>query len=177
MIYRVYSTLPTFKSLAFKPGLNILVADKTAQSTDRQTRNRAGKSSLVEIVHFLLGGECRRDSIFRNAALKEHRFGLEFELAGQKVAVERGGNEPSKIFVVSGASDGWRICPARDSLLEAAHLPNANWRTLLGELTFGLRCAGQEMQDKFRPSFRSLFSYFARRESEGGFRDPQRQSE
>lgn len=55
MILAIESTLATFKPLTFHQGLNILLSDKSAVSTDKQTRNSAGKTSFIEIVHFLLG--------------------------------------------------------------------------------------------------------------------------
>ena len=67
MIRRVYSDLPKFKNLTFKEGFNVLLAEKSVGATDKQTRNRAGKSSLLDIIHFLSGSKCDKDSIFRNA--------------------------------------------------------------------------------------------------------------
>jgi uncharacterized protein YydD (DUF2326 family) len=70
MIHRIYSDLPTFKSLAFREGLNVLLAQKSPGATERQTRNRAGKTSLVEVIHFLLGSSAGPDSLFRIPELK-----------------------------------------------------------------------------------------------------------
>ena len=58
MIHRIPSSLPTFKTLEFRPGLTLLLADKSPGATDRQTRNSAGKSSVIEIIHFVLGARC-----------------------------------------------------------------------------------------------------------------------
>jgi len=49
MIRKISSSLSSFKELEFHNGLNVLIAKKESGATDRQTRNRAGKSSLIEI--------------------------------------------------------------------------------------------------------------------------------
>ena len=40
MIQSISSSLVSFKSLDFKPGLNVLIAKKESGASDRQTRNR-----------------------------------------------------------------------------------------------------------------------------------------
>ena len=45
MIHNLFSTLPTFKNLGdLKPGLNVVLAQKTEGASSKQTRNRAGKT-------------------------------------------------------------------------------------------------------------------------------------
>lgn len=110
MIRRIYSNLPTFKDLKLRPGLNVLLADKSRGATDKQTRNGAGKSSFLEVLHFLLGSDCKPDSIFRNPALADAVFGMELELAGSFVRVERRGAKPSPI-TVAGDFTVWPIEP------------------------------------------------------------------
>lgn len=166
MIHRIYSDLPSFKELIFRDGLNVLLAEKTPQSGSRQTRNRAGKSSTVEIVHFLLGSSARPDTIFRSDALKPHMFGMDFDLGGQRVTVERTGTHPSTV-VVEGGLSLWPALhfPNKDN----ATIKNADWRVVLGHMLFGLPVLGDEAAEKGCPSVRSLFSYFARRDRDGGF--------
>ena len=160
MIRRVYSDLQKFKTLTFKPGFNVLLADKSPGATDRHTRNRAGKSSLLEILHFLLGGKCDKDSLFKAPALQDAMFGMEFELAGRFVRVERTGVKPTPV-VVEGEYSHWPIPPATRE--DGQHLSNENWKVVLGSLMFGLG----EFPDSWSPSFRSLVSYFVRRERAG----------
>ncbi len=57
MIVSIESSLKTFKAVTFHSGLNVLLSDRTADSTDKQTRNSAGKTSLIEVIHFLLGAD------------------------------------------------------------------------------------------------------------------------
>src|ERR1700686_5171462 len=102
MILSIESSLATFKPVELHEGLNILLADKLPQSTDKQTRNSAGKTSFLEIIHFLHGSECNSDSLFRKQELIEHFFRGTFSIQGSRFQVERTGADPSKIFVIEG---------------------------------------------------------------------------
>lgn len=168
MIRRIESDLPKFKNLAFKPGLNILLAEKSEGATDRQTRNRAGKTSAVEIVHFLLGSSCKPDSVFRTS-LEGASFLMEFDLAGSPVKVERTGKKPSQL-IVNGDFSRWPVAPTTRRGLET--LSNEDWKVVLGSLMFGLPSTDQA----WAPNYRQVFAYFARRERAGGFLVPTRQS-
>ena len=169
MIRRIYSDLPKFKNITFKTGLNVLLADKSAEATDKHTRNRAGKSSLLDILHLLLGSQCDKDSIFRGDALREATFGMEFDLGGVFARVERSGSRPSSV-VVDGDSTRWPIPPTTKE--NTSLLTNDNWKTVLGKLMFGL----DEFNEPWSPSFRSLIGYFVRRDREGGMDQPMMQS-
>lgn len=169
MIRRLYSDLTTFKNLSFHDGLNVLLAEKSEGATDRQTRNRAGKSSMVRLVHFLLGSKADKDSFFRNPSLENFTFGMEFDLGGAFARVERAGSSPSPL-TVAGNFANW---PAPPKPKDGEHaISNENWKIVLGSLMFGL----EEQEDAWTPSFRSLISYFARRERSGGFHQPMQQS-
>lgn len=163
MIYRIFSSLPTFKELEFHSSLNILLAQKQTGATNKQTRNRAGKTSLIEIIHFLTGGDARKDSIFRSEALINETFGITFDLGGQRVTAERSGKDKSKLHV-EGAS----------FLNGKTYLSNTEWTTLLGEKMFGLYNVSNN--ERRVPSFRSLFSYFVRRQHSEAFTTPEKQA-
>src|ERR1700729_3422147 len=111
MIHRIYSTLTSFKELRFSAGLNVLLADKSDKSTSKHTRNGAGKSSVLEIIHFLTAADASEDSIFRTPALAGSRFGMEFDLGGRTVGVERSGGSPSEFVIASGDTSGWPVQP------------------------------------------------------------------
>jgi uncharacterized protein YydD (DUF2326 family) len=156
MIYRIFSDLPTFKALEFHRGLNVLLADKGPEATDRQTRNGAGKTSLVELIHFLLGARGDARSLFCAEPLKQATFSMEFDLHGARTLVHRAGIQPSRIQVERTAA--------------SSTLSNEEWRALLGGEMFSLPRV--DAAGSAAPSFRSLFAYFARREMDGGFRSP-----
>ena len=163
MIHRIYSSLATFKALEFKSGLNVLIAQKEAGATDKQTRNRAGKTSLIEIVHFLTGSNAGKDSLFRSDALVNASFGMAFDLGGEKLRVERSGHQKSKIHL-----EGDSFAKGKTSL------SNSEWVELLGEKMFGLHEVPE--YDGSIPTFRSLFAYFVRRQLSGAFTTPEKQA-
>ncbi len=84
MILAVSSSIKTFKTVRFRRGLNVLLSDMTDGSTEGHTRNSAGKSSLVEIVHFMLGGEAdKKTSLFKAAGIAEHSFTAVLRIRGR----------------------------------------------------------------------------------------------
>ena len=162
MIHNLFSTLPTFKNLGdLKPGLNVLLAQKTEGSTSKQTRNRAGKTSFIEAIHFLTGSEAGPDSIFRTPELAEYTFGMDFDLKDARTVIERSGSAKAKIYVTTP--------PAAKRKLSATY-----WVTFLGEEMFGL--SSLEAAGSKPPSFRSLFAYFVRRQMSGAFTTPEKQA-
>ncbi len=162
MIHHLFSTLPTFKNLGdLKPGLNVLLAQKTEGASSKQTRNRAGKTSFIETVHFLTGSEAGPDSIFRTPELAEYTFGMDFDLKDTRTVVERSGSVKAKIYATTPP--------------EAKHkLSATDWVTFLGEEMFGL--SSLEAAGSKPPSFRSLFAYFVRRQMSGAFTTPEKQA-
>jgi len=163
MIYSIFSSLPSFKELEFKTGLNVLIAQKESGASDKQTRNRAGKTSLIEIIHFLTGADAGKDSLFRLEALADLSFGMKFDLGGEKAVARRSGTEKSKVHV-----DGGSFLQGKSSL------SNSEWVQALGDQMFGL--------DKLPvvtgrvPTFRSLLAYFVRRQLGGAFTTPEKQA-
>lgn len=184
MIYRIDSKLTSFKKLDFRPGLNLLISDKSKGATERQTRNGAGKSSLTELIHFLTGGSADKDSIFRSEALNKYIFSLEFDLGNARILTERSGQKfgTTDLTLIEGNMSKWPLLPRAKMLFnnhEEFEVTTSAWKDILGELLFGIDDAeDDELQNtKFGPSFRSLFSYFVRRDGAGGFVNPFKQAE
>ena len=169
MIRILSSDISTFKNLKFNEGLNILLADKSDKATDRQTRNAAGKTSFVELVHFLLGADAKKDGLLKAAALQDASFSLQLDVAGVTYDVSRNVAKPSTLQI-NGDVSGWPIKPKYDEKLGLFLVPNKQWKQVLGAKWFGLDEFDDEDSEKsFKPSFRSLISYFARRQLDGGF--------
>jgi uncharacterized protein YydD (DUF2326 family) len=163
MIHRIFSSVSSFKELKFHAGLNVLIAEKEVGATDKQTRNRAGKTSLIEIIHFLTGADAGKDSLFRSEALGKETFGFDLDISGEKVSARRSGKDKSKVQV-EGAG----------FLNGKTPLSNSAWTALLGERMFGL----DNLPENYgrAPTFRSLFAYFVRRQHSGAFTTPEKQA-
>ncbi len=176
MIHGIGSDLASFKPLTFGPGLNIVLADKSEGATDRQSRNGAGKTSFVELVHFLFGSNADKDSIFRSSELAPWSFEARVDVGGALVDVARSGTKPSRIRL-RGDTSAWPLQPSLDAKSGDLVFSNEQWRTLLGAVLFGLSNGDEnDERPRFRPTFRSLFSYFARRQNSGGLLSPTQQS-
>jgi len=179
MIVAIESSLPSFKAVHFHEGLNVLLADTLPTSTEKQSRNSAGKTSLLEIIHFLHGSDCDPDSIFRNKALIKHSFTCRLLLGRESFVVERSGSDPSKIFLQAGPKDRDELPTRIDKASGRTYTSNVSWRLFLGHTMFGLpaKLEGTAYDESFTPTFRSMFGYFVRRRESGGFIEPERQAE
>jgi len=152
MIYRVCSTLPSFKTLEFRPGLNILLSKKTETKTPQQTRNKTGKTSFVKIIHFLLGERIDDKSIFKLPALANFYFDMELDLGANLVKIARSGQTSRDIFYSEQV--GLFGFPVSEKI------SLAKLQRYLGDAFFKL--AEIEEIDNYRPNIKSLLSYFAR---------------
>ncbi len=179
MILSIGSSLETFKRVEFREGFNVLLSDRQPGASDKQTRNSVGKTSLVEIIHFLLGAECSKKSLFRTDELIEHSFSGAFDFGGGKLAVERSGSAPAQIFLLSEFDERNDLPIKIDKQSGRPYLSNKNWKVFLGHILFGLPAdqSGTIYEESFTPSFRSMISYFIRRQNSGAFISPERQVE
>lgn len=178
MILSVASTLSSFKPLTFGPGLNVLLSTRAEGSGDKKTRNSAGKTSFVELVHFLLGADCDRDDLFRKKELIEHTFEGKFRIAGHEITVGRSGSNPARIFIEPEIAARLGIPTKVDKSTGAVTTSNAEWLQYLGHSMFGLPAIlkSSPYAESYTPSFRPLFSYFVRRDGSGAFTAPQLQA-
>ncbi|MEI2358991.1 ABC-three component system protein [Priestia megaterium] len=167
MIKAIYANKSSFKRVDLKEGLNIILADKTEQSTVKDSRNGAGKSTLIEIIHFCLGASLRNGESIRVDGLKEWIFFMDLIIQGEEITVSREIADPRKIYL-KGNVDNLNIQYKTNDKNEKYILVK-EWTTSLGYLMFGLTPEEQEL--KYSPSFRGLISYFVRRKK-GAFLNP-----
>lgn len=176
MIHQIRSSLASFKTVTMRPGFNVLLAQRRPGARESETRNSVGKSSLIQLVHFLLGERAEADSLFRRPVLDAESFEMDFDLDGARATVSRTGARRDAVRV-----QGWKptvkgLPWLQPQMFHDYTLKNDAWCELLGMAMFGLPAVTEE-SEKYHPSFRMLFGYFARRERDGGFFDPFRHAE
>ncbi|MGP9651510.1 ABC-three component system protein [Glutamicibacter sp. AOP38-B1-38] len=162
MLGKITSQIPEFKTVTFQRGFNILIAEKSNESSDTDSRNGAGKSSLIEILHFTLGLSRLTDSVLRKEALKNYSFTLTLDWNSKvpQVSVTRSLTKRNQIVSTPNAIDAGQHVGAMGSAT------NREWTEAIGRdlFSFPLNHAGL--------SARGLVSLYVRRDSQKGFNDP-----
>lgn len=166
MLRRLSANDARFKSLSFHSGLNILVAETTHSSADTDSRNSAGKSSVVELLHFLLGGNADKDSLAAHPQLRQTTFSLHLDWPGlpDGLVVERSGTSPAAVRL-----DPPLAVSSQDQLLMGnEEIRLSEWQELIERHLFQLP------PDHPGVSGRSLFGFLMRRDSSHAFNEPTR---
>jgi uncharacterized protein YydD (DUF2326 family) len=178
MIKSITSSIPTFKTLTFGKGLNILLADLTEKSTDKQTRNSAGKTSMIEIMHFLMGSDADKGSLFKKFSEADYSFTAVFEIFGHDVAVTRKTSNVKKILIEKERAKLLGLEVKRDEASGVEFVSVETWKDFLGQAWFKLPMErkGTAFEGSYSPTFRSLIGYFARRRRAGGYSSIQKQN-
>jgi uncharacterized protein YydD (DUF2326 family) len=158
MLHRLAADDPRFRTVEFRPGLNILAAQSTEQSTVTDSRNGLGTSSMVELLHFLLGGQAKPSDLVRCDALRNWTFTL--ELTGhpetdEVLTVKRTGADPSTVWL-----------QASPTAPDGRGLRLADWQRRIEADLFGLAEPHPGL------SGRMLLSFLIRRASSHGFNSP-----
>ena len=163
MIHSITCDKSSFKNIEFKPGFNVILAERTKESTQKDSRNGLGKSTLVEIIHFCLGGN--KGVTLSKPALDNWTFTMDVDLAGKRYSVTRNTSNTNKI-IINGDCNDWPIKPENDKKTGEQIIPVRDWNRLLGVLIFGLQTSYGDF--KYAPTFRSLISYFIRKNGQSG---------
>lgn len=168
MIIRLSSDIPTFREVTFKAGFNVVLADKTESSTDKDTTNGAGKSLLLDLIDFCLGATYRDTRRFARPELAGFTFSLDLLLGGAKVTASRKTDAYDHVLVTILDDDHRRrVFP--DALLPEQSIGIDQWRELLGKMQFGLSPSSGKAHGL--PSYRQLLSFFIRTGQEA-YSDP-----
>ncbi len=159
---------PLFKEVEFEDGLNLIIADMHKKSSDKDSRNGAGKSSLIEIVDFCLGASGVKDKGLLRKELENWTFTLELILNGKPCFVSRNTTDSARVYLEGDFTD-WIIQPSYNKKDDIYILKIRDWIAVLGNLFFDLQ--PEESNETYAPSFRSLIGHFIRYGNEA-FLDP-----
>lgn len=164
MIHWVDADQPGFKRVEFDPGFNVVLAERTKESTEKDSRNGLGKSLLLDIIHFCLASSPGTGDTLRQAPLEGWKFSLELDIRGDRIIVSRKTTDIAKIWL-TGNTAGWPISTKVDPETGEQFLLRDEWARLLGWAFFDLNPG--KPKTKYPLSFRALISYFIRREQSG----------
>ncbi len=168
MIKAVRCDKPSFREVRFKPGFNIILAERVGEATDKDSRNGLGKTTLIEIVHFCLGASAKKNEGLRVKELENWTFILDISFKGKDYSIYRNTLDYSKVKI-EGDVSGWPVQPVYDADEKKYILSVKEWNVLAGYLVFGLPT--ETAEKKYSPTFRSSISYFMRR-GVGAFQSP-----
>lgn len=165
MIYSISADKATFNTVEFTPGFNLILAERTIESTGKDSRNGLGKSTLIEIIHFCLGGN--KGETLSKPEMDDWTFTIDIDIANKRFNVSRNTStkKQSKVVVVGDKSE-WPIQPVYDKNLETLAFSKNDWNKLLGLFLFNLPLDNNDF--KYQPTFRSLISYFIRKDGHSG---------
>ena len=152
MIIELTCDLESFKSLHFRSGLNILLAERHESSGRRDTRNGTGKTSFIELVHYLLSERRNPNDDFHKPELVGTEFACKFS---------DGVNE----FTISRKSG-----PSDEARRDGEPIAPTSLRADLALEWFAL--TAEDTSASYSPKFGALLSYFIRKERNGGFTSP-----
>lgn len=159
MITAVRSNKASFKAVSFVPGFNVVLADRTKDSTKKDTRNGLGKSTLIEIMQFCLGSDAAKSGLIKEP-LTGWSFSLDLRIGDSPFSFTRHVDSPKKVIIYGDISK-WPIKPQRNKKTGAKEMSIRDFNEALGYLMFGLLL--DEDVIRYKPAFRGLISYFARR--------------
>ncbi|WP_228943340.1 ABC-three component system protein [Nocardioides sp. Leaf374] len=129
-LHRLSANDSRFKTIDFRPGLNLLVADRQQGSTTGDSRNGTGKTSLALLLRYMLGGNLAKQ--FKVPELENWDFSLELELpapgGSERVRVTRPIKPRTQVEI-----SGWSVLGTNRRTIHVSE-----WRDLLGEHVFNL---------------------------------------
>ncbi|GAH38142.1 unnamed protein product [marine sediment metagenome] len=127
MIKAIRSDHPSFRTVKFKEGYNIILADRTKDSSKKDSRNGLGKTTLIEIIHFCLGSSLRKGSTLACKELDNWTFILDLTLDNKEFSIYRNTSNPSKVKI-EGDFSGWVIKPEYE--MDGNYMKVSDWNNI-----------------------------------------------
>lgn len=145
-LHKLGSSDSRFRTLVFQDGMNILLADRTSESTMGESRNGAGKTSFVKLLRYLLGSSL--DASLKNVDLRDHTFNASIIVGDSPTMIERP-ISPMTTITVDGFSRRVEEWKARLGT-EAFSLPPEVAKPTMGQL------AGQLVRTYFQDAIKTF---------------------
>ncbi|MBG6059968.1 uncharacterized protein YydD (DUF2326 family) [Cryobacterium sp. MP_M5] len=157
MFIRLSANRDEFKTIEFKPGFNAIVADRASDSTEQDSRNARGKSTMLMLLNYALAGSLHPS--LAPLADDGWEISLTLEMFGGEITVTRPLLRGTKLRV-SAQGDARS---AIDPWLVEGQIAVADWKEVLGLSLFRLEPSEQEITGGL--SVRTLLSYVIRSET------------
>jgi uncharacterized protein YydD (DUF2326 family) len=179
VIFEVSSDFASFKTVNFRRGLNVLLADLSPETTERHTRNSAASRVWSRSFIFFSGSDVDKGSLFKVEEIATHSFSGVFGIGKRVVRVLRSCAKPKRIVLSAKHARRLKLHLTRDAETGECYLAVDQWREFLGAVWFGLpqERHGTDFDVKRAPTFRMLFGYFARRSRDHGYSHVDRYAE
>ncbi|MFD4557565.1 ABC-three component system protein [Streptomyces sp. NPDC058469] len=171
MLRRLSADNERFKTVTFQSGLNLVVAEATAVSRSTDSRNGSGKSSMIELLHFLLGARADNKHLAARKELRQTTFtlGLDWPGLSQELSVSRSGTDVKHVTLRPPLLDQPELSGSSNRSLfgadEGQKIPLAEWQALIEKGLFGLTGEHPGV------SGRALLSFLIRRVGDHGFNE------
>ncbi len=166
MIHAIAASGDSFKPVEFTDGFNVVLAERTEDASDRDSRNGSGKTSLVEILHFCLGAKLA--STLAESALDGWTFSTRLDLNETAATVSRNTARPNRVRI-DPVNAAWHLQERLDEETGERYFTIDDWKEALGDIYFGL--PRELLEETYTPTARTLLPYFARR-GRDAFSDP-----
>lgn len=154
MLVSLSANRAEFRPITFQPGFNSVVAERAPDSTDQDSRNARGKSTLLSILNYVLGGTF--DKKMQPLADDGWEFTLELELFGGTIRATRALAAGKKLSVAGTGAATEIIAP----YLVEGQIGVEDWKDLLGLGLFRLEPSEEKISGGI--SVRTLLSYVIR---------------
>lgn len=154
MFKRLSANRDEFTPINFKPGFNAMIAERAQDSTEQDSRNARGKSTLLMLMNYVLAGNLNRSLL--PLAEDKWEITLTLEMFGGTVTATRALANGRKLTIVA---DG----PAHEVLipwLSEGQITLGEWKDVLGFALFRLEPSFREVTGGI--SVRTLLSYVIR---------------
>ncbi|RYF61490.1 MAG: DUF2326 domain-containing protein [Comamonadaceae bacterium] len=154
MFIRLSANHDEFTPIDFKPGFNAIIADRAHDSTEQDSRNARGKSTLLMLMNYVLAGNLHKS--LRPLADDGWEITLTLEMFGGIVTATRALANGRRLTIAAGGSAREVLAP----WLSEGQITLDEWKDVLGLALFQLEPSVQDVTGGI--SVRTLLSYVIR---------------